>query len=143
VKVAIPSPPPTLRPDMLVQATFLAPAVQHAAEPASEPLRLWVPRALVEAGTDGASVWVADQSAGVARRKAVRLGPAAGDWVEAAGGLTAADRLIIGGREGLIDGQRITVTGEDAPPAAEHRPHAGKPSRLPPGGKDGQRPAGH
>jgi multidrug efflux pump subunit AcrA (membrane-fusion protein) len=44
VKVAIPHPPPTLRPDMLVQATFLAPATATPAEPASESLRLLLPR---------------------------------------------------------------------------------------------------
>jgi RND family efflux transporter MFP subunit len=126
VKVALNNPPPTLRPDMLVQTTFLAPASAQAAGPASEKLRLLIPRQLVESGDGGAHVWVADQSAGVARRRTVQLGPAAGEWVEVVEGLNAADRLIASGRDGLRDGQRISVTGEEAPP-----PAASKPSRLP------------
>jgi RND family efflux transporter MFP subunit len=140
VKVAVNAPPTTLRPDMLVQATFLAPASPKTAESLSETLRLLLPRHLVESGDGGARVWVADQAAGVARLRAVKLGPAAGEWVEVADGLNAADRIIAGGREGLRDGQRITVTGEDTPPVAARTP-AGKPSRLPPPGGDHK--AGH
>jgi multidrug efflux pump subunit AcrA (membrane-fusion protein) len=131
VKVALTNPPPTLRPDMLVQATFLAPAAATPAEPATSVLRLLVPRALVETADGGPHVWVADQAAGVARRRAVKVGPAAGDWVEVADGLTVADRVIAGGRDALRDGQRITVTGEEAPPAAAGQPAYSTPSRLP------------
>jgi hypothetical protein len=67
----------------------------------------------------------------------VTLGPAAGEWVEVVEGLNAADRLIAGGREGLRDAQRITVTGEEAPPAPPAHLPAGKPSRLMPPGKHG------
>jgi RND family efflux transporter MFP subunit len=141
VKVALTNPPPALRPDMLVQATFLAPPSVTAAGPAPARLRLLLPRSLVESDEGGPCVWVADRAAGVARRRAVKLGPAAGDWVEVADGLNAADRVIAGGREGLRDGRRITVTGEDAPPAAASHPAAGKPSRLPPPG--GRHQPGH
>jgi HlyD family secretion protein len=135
VKVALNNPPQTLRPDMLVQTTFLAPATTTPAEPASEKLRLLVPRALVESGDGGGRVWVADQAAGVARLCAVKLGPAAGEWVEVAEGLNVADRVIAGGRDGLRDGQRITVTGEDAPPTTGGQPAHSAPSRLlPPAG---------
>jgi multidrug efflux pump subunit AcrA (membrane-fusion protein) len=133
VKVAVKSPPATLRPDMLVQVTFLAPAVSRTREPDSQPLRLQVPRHLVESGESGPRVWVADQAAGVARPQAVKLGPAGdAELVEVVEGLNAADKLIAGGREGLRAGQRITVTGEDAavPPA---RAPVTRPARLPPG----------
>jgi RND family efflux transporter MFP subunit len=137
VKVAVRSPPPMLRPDMLAQVTFLAPAEPgKGSGPGPEPLRLLVPRDLVEAGEGGGHVWVADQAAGVARRKAVKLGAAAGPLVEVVEGLNAADRLIAAGREGLSDGERVTVTGEEAPPAAGARPSAGRtvpPSRRPAG----------
>ena len=113
VKVAILSPPPTIRPDMLVQATFLAPPPPKSADPASEPLRLLVYRRFVESGEGGSHVWVADLAAGVARKKTVQLGPAMGDFVEVVSGLTAGDRLISDGRDGLNDGQRIHVSGED------------------------------
>ncbi len=113
VKVAIKAPPPTLRADMLVQVTFLAPPTPKAANPASEPLRLLIPQQLVESSEGGARVWIADQSAGVARLKTVKLGRAGGELVEVVEGLNAADRLISGGREGLRDGQRVQVTGDD------------------------------
>jgi HlyD family secretion protein len=130
VKVAIKAPPPTIRPDMLAQVTFLAlPAPQKDEAPASG-LRLLVPRALVGTGEGGARVWLADQLAGVARHRAVKLGPASGDLVEVVEGLNPGDRLISGGRDGLHDGQRIDVTGEDAPPAAAAGP-ASHPARLP------------
>jgi RND family efflux transporter MFP subunit len=131
VKVAIKAPPATLRPDMLVQVTFLAPAAPRAGERESESLRLLVPRLLVESGDGGAYVWVADQAAGVARRKAVTLGPAGdADLVEVVEGLTAADKLIAGGREGIRDGERIQVTGEDTGPT---RSPSARPTRLPGG----------
>jgi multidrug efflux pump subunit AcrA (membrane-fusion protein) len=113
VKVAILNPPPTIRPDMLVQATFLAPAPPKSADPAAQPLRLLVYRQLVETGEGGARVWVADLAAGAARRKTVQLGANNGDFVEIVSGLTAGDRLISGERDGLRDGQRIRVAGED------------------------------
>jgi HlyD family secretion protein len=114
VKVAIPDPPSVLKPEMLVQATFLAqPSVEGKAA-RSEELRLFVPKALVEAGADGSSVWIADQAAGVARRKAVKLGRAVqGDLMEVVEGLQAGDRLIVQGRDGLKDGERIAITAED------------------------------
>jgi multidrug efflux pump subunit AcrA (membrane-fusion protein) len=113
VKVAIENPPPTIRPDMLVQATFLAPAPPKSSDPASLPLRLLVYRRLVDTGDGESRVWVADMAAGVARSKSVQLGAANGEFVEVIAGLTAADKLISGDRTGLSDGQRIRVIGED------------------------------
>ncbi len=134
VKVAIKGPPPTLRPDMLVQLTFLAPPAPKSADAPSQVLRLLVPRQLVESGEGGARVWVTDQAAGVARLKSIKLGAAAGDLVEVVEGLDVTDRLISSGREGLRDGQRITITGEDTGGATPGRsPTETKPGRLPPG----------
>jgi RND family efflux transporter MFP subunit len=113
VKVAVKTPPATLRPDMLVQATFLAVAAPGPGG-AMAAMRLLIPRKLVENADGTARVWLADQAASVARLRAVKLGVAAGDLVEVVEGLTAADRLIAGGQAGLRDGQRITVVGEDA-----------------------------
>jgi len=113
VKVAIKAPPATLKPDMLVSVTFLAPEVKDAAA-ATEQLRLFVPAQYVTSGEGGAHVWVADLAAGKARLKAVMLGQGKqGDLIEVADGLNAADKVIAGGREGLKDGQRISVTGEE------------------------------
>ncbi len=49
-----------------------------------------------------------------ARRRAVKLGGVvAGELVEVLQGLTPTDKVIVGGRELLEDGDRIRITGED------------------------------
>jgi len=115
VKVSIDDPPQVIKPEMLAQVTFLAPKLpgkQTAGE--ENPLRLLVPRELIEAGEGRATVWVADLAQGVARRKSVQIGRAStGPLVEVKEGLSALDKLIVMGRESLEDGQRIRVTGED------------------------------
>ena len=114
VKVALHDPPPTIRPEMLVAATFLAPDQQGQSAEETERERLLVPRELVESADGASSVWVADPD-GVARRQPVRLGRAGtAELVEVLDGLAPTDRLIAGGRNGLADGDRITITGEDA-----------------------------
>ncbi len=114
VKVAIPDPPPVFKPEMLVDVTFLAPEQPDREEEPSQELKLYVPRQLVQPGEGGSFVWVADQSDGVARRVAVQTDTAgAGALVQINSGLTTTSRLIVGGSDGLEDGQRIKVTGED------------------------------
>jgi RND family efflux transporter MFP subunit len=139
VKVAVKNPPAVLGADMLVQATFLAPAVDETKVGEGEALHLLVPRQLLDTGEGGGVVWVADQAAGLARRRTVKLGAETpGDLVEVTEGLNPADKLVSGGREGLRDGQRITVTGEDAVLGLAVRAQPTKvnrPSRLQEGGK--------
>lgn len=124
VRIEIEHPPPVLKPDMLVDVTFLS---QEAAghDPADQsalPLHLSVPRELVRVENSSAFVWLADRSAGVARKVAVQTGRASGDGlVEVLTGLKPGDRLIVTGSDGLRDGDRIRVIGEE-PPAAGHAP---------------------
>lgn len=115
VKVSIDNPSAVLKPEMLVQVTFLAPELpQDKSEGSESPLRLLVPRDLVEKSESGSAAWVADTSTGVARQKSIQLGTAGTDQlVEVTQGLSALDKLIVGGREGLQNGARIRVTGED------------------------------
>lgn len=114
IKVAIDNPPAVLRPEMLVQVTFLAPERPADKEESTSPMRLLVPRELVEKGESGATIWVADGARGVARRQSVQLGAAGTDrLVEVVQGLSALDKLIVSGREGLRDGARIRITGDD------------------------------
>lgn len=114
VKVALESPPPAVRPEMLVKATFLAPPTDEP--PSSEEQkreRILVPRRLVEGEGESGVVWIAAAD-GTARRRPVALGEAGTDeLVEVAEGLRPTDRLISGGRESLADGDRIEITGED------------------------------
>lgn len=130
IKVAIDSPPPVLKPDMLVQVTFLAPKQEGALATKGEPvLRVAAPGELVAASGDETVVWVADLANGVARRKKVAVGrPISQDLVEITSGLAIGDRLIVSGRESLHDGERIRVAGEDT--SLGKRPSAGAGSPV-------------
>jgi hypothetical protein len=114
VKVAILDPPPAVRPEMLVQATFLAPETPGASgDGARQVARLLVPRAVVEEDGTERFVWVAAAD-GTARRRRVTLGNAVADGlVETLEGLETTDKLISGGRERLQEGDRIHISGED------------------------------
>ncbi len=119
VKVSLDTPPSVLKPEMLVDVTFLAmeqPTPESAAksrEP-TEQYRLFLPRSVVDIGADGNFVWVADLVQRVARRQPVEMGDMqTPTLLEITGGLTAASRIISGGRESLSDGDRIEVQGED------------------------------
>jgi len=112
VKVTIDAPPPVLKPDMLVEVTFLADGGDTALDEPSETLRVYVPRQLVQHDDGGSSVWVADLAAATARRTAVQTGDAAGPLTEITDGLTPASRLIAAPPPTLRDGQRIRVVGE-------------------------------
>lgn len=115
VKVAIDEPPSVIKPEMLAQVTFLAPEQPgKKSEGESDPMRLLVAKELVETGEGGSTVWIADSARGIARRQSVQLGPAGTEQlIEVTTGVTALDKLIAGGREGLKSGDRIRVTGED------------------------------
>jgi hypothetical protein len=121
VKVAIKDAPADLRPDMLARVTFLAAPEPGSDAKPSEQLRLLVPGPLVETGEAGSRIWVADQAAGQARARTIKVGQQTGkgDLVEVLEGLTELDKIIVGGREGLKDGQRIAVTGEDTTQGVE------------------------
>jgi len=114
VKVAIDNPPPVIKPDMLVQVTFLAPP-QLAASTKSEPvMRIAAPLALIEGSGENATAWVANTAKGVAEQRQLTLGqPLSQELVEVKTGLSIGDRLIAAGREQLTPGQRIRVLRED------------------------------
>jgi multidrug efflux pump subunit AcrA (membrane-fusion protein) len=81
----------------------------------SEEMRLYIPRQLILQSESGPYVWLADQSAGVARQTPVTLGrTVAGNLVEVTGGLTVTSRVIASGYESLSDGDRIRVVDGDA-----------------------------
>jgi multidrug efflux pump subunit AcrA (membrane-fusion protein) len=102
-----------LKPEMLVDVTFLTPAAAESDEPATEQTRLFVPERLLREDEQGSFVWLADQAAQVARKTRVQAGTVGSNGlVEITGGLTISSRVIVGGAEGLGDGQRILVTGE-------------------------------
>ncbi len=130
VKVEIPEPPAILRPEMLVDVTFLSPptvqepmsaglevggsgAEDAGRSAAAGPMRLSVPQYLIRSAEDGPFVWCADRSAGRARKQPIQTGSSSGDGhVEVIEGLNPTSRLIVTGTEELRDGGRIRVAGE-------------------------------
>lgn len=130
VKVVIDDPPDVLKPEMLVDVTFLSPESNDdgakSTDDDASPLRVFVPRRLVRNDDAGTFVWGADQTAQVARRMRVVVAEhAVGHYVEVTSGLTVASRLIASGSEGLADGARINITGE-AEPEGRQTESAGK-----------------
>jgi RND family efflux transporter MFP subunit len=114
VKVAIDNPPVTIRPEMLVTATFLAPPQAAPQEDeAKQYERLLIPRQLVQSGDGGNAVWVVDAD-GMAQLRPVKLGKAGTEeLVEATEGVLPTDKLITSGSEGLESGTRVSISGED------------------------------
>jgi multidrug efflux pump subunit AcrA (membrane-fusion protein) len=133
VKVGIEHPAEVLKPEMLVDVTYLAPKPPEAAETDSNETHLFVPRQLVQTDEAGTFVWVADQSEGLARKTPIQTGnTATGGLVEVASGLTLASRIISRGYETLSDGARIEVVSEDSQFAHDATASAEQPlSRLP------------
>jgi len=113
VKVAVETPPPVLKPEMLVQVTFLAAAPKEA-QTTEQEQRLYLPADVVHRGDAGAFVWLADRSAGLARRTPVQTGAADREGlIEITDGLNIASRAIASGAQTLSDGTRIRITGEE------------------------------
>lgn len=112
VKVMIHQPPAGLRPEMLCQVTFLAPPRANSGE-TKATWRLSVPRSLLDATTGRPAVWVVDQLTGTARMRVVEPGRTTGELIEVVSGLAPQEKLIVAGREGLTDGMRVRVMGED------------------------------
>ena len=131
VKVKIDEPPEFFKPEMLVDVTFLAPKpkmMSHGSDTTShEQLKIFIDPRWVKDFDGKSTVWVADQSAGVARRKTVRVGQTAADGtVEITEGLNISSRLIVSGSEGLKDGARIEVTQEpNLTPRPQSEPNRG------------------
>lgn len=114
VKVAITDPPSSIRPEMLVTVTFLAPEQQASPDQESqESERMLVPRQLVQTTQDGSRVWIVD-STGRARLQPVVLGNSeSGSFVEVVEGVQPTDKLISSDVQGLQTGTRVVITGED------------------------------
>ena len=68
VKVAIDAPAAVLKPEMLVDVTFLAPKAAETVADASEEMRLYVPQQVILRDDSGSFVWLADLSDKVARQ---------------------------------------------------------------------------
>lgn len=112
-KVAIEEPSAELKPEMLARVRFLVP--REAAQSDGGNERVFAPVAAVgsEPGRTLA-VWVADLGRNVARQRTVTLGTIRVlDWIEVRSGLNGGDRIIVSPTDGLQDGRRIQVTGDN------------------------------
>ena len=143
VKVEIPVPPNVFKPEMLVDATFMAPQQKPAPRESAEPkqVRLYVLQQLIQSDQTGPFVWLADQSEGVARKAAITTGPVGSNGlVQITSGLNMASRIIASGSDSLRDGERITVIGEDRELGMKELHRSGgdsqRTSRLPNGGNE-------
>src|SRR5206468_8762577 len=68
VKVALDKPVPVFKPEMLVNATYLAVKPAEAVGATEKPVRLYIPNEVILHDEAGSYVWLADQSAGVAHK---------------------------------------------------------------------------
>lgn len=115
VKIAVKNPPAVLKPDMLVEVSFLSPpTIRPKASAGEGPLALVIPPELVQQSEEGSRVWIADQQDGISRLQSITVGGTTPEGLlEVKSGLAAGDRLIVSGREGLHQGDRIRIVGED------------------------------
>ena len=108
-RVAIPDPPPELKPGMAAQGVF-RPKVNGEA--------LMISRdAIIRDEQGNTLVWVVEEREGQSRviRREVELGATQGSRVEALRGLREGDRVVVRGNEALRDEQPVRVV--EAPPA--------------------------
>ncbi len=114
VKVSVDEPPAFMKPEMLVDVTFLAPERDLPETAPTDRYRLFVPRSLVDSSGEGHTVWLADPSRMVARRQKIEANSAgSSDMLEVVSGLNASSRVIASERDQLVDGERIRIEGED------------------------------
>ncbi len=113
VKVELIDPPPTVSPEMLVTATFLAPVVERSRSEVTETERLFVPSQLVQSDESGAFVWVVDVDEVAHKRRVVPGAKVNDTLVEIVTGLNVTDKLIASGLDGLNDGNAVHVSGDD------------------------------
>lgn len=113
VKVEVIDPPPAIRPEMLVTATFLAPPTPEADQKESESQQcLLIPRDLVINSEGATAVWLATAE-GTAVPQPVTLGKAGTErLVEVLTGVDPTTKLIANSPDGLESGEAVTVTGE-------------------------------
>ncbi len=139
VKVALPNPPSYFKPEMLVDVTFLAPEVKQKSDTFQEEMRIYIPSEMVLEDDGQTFVWVADQSAGKARKKSITVATSAtGPMTEVVSGLNMGDRLIFNPPADLKASTAIEVVDEVEQSVASTTPDRVVRStlnRLPPQGE--------
>ena len=106
-------PPPAIRPEMLVTATFLAPESAVEPEQHEESERIFAPAELVIDGDPGTALWIVDGQSRALLRSVTVGGPGPDGLVEITGGLNATDKLVVAGTADLSPGEAVIIRGED------------------------------
>ncbi len=98
---------------MLATATFLSPQNDGSRETQSPAERMFVPASLVQSQGSHSFVWIADERSTAQSRPVEIGGKSNDDLVEIRSGLKVTDKLITSGLEGLRNGSRIKLSGDD------------------------------
>lgn len=113
VKVELIQPPSTVRPEMLVTATFLAPESEATVNSPIETEQILVPQQLVSTSDSGAVVWVVNAD-NQAILRTVTLGREGQDGlIEVTKGLNETDKIIASGTSELSPGEAVVIRQED------------------------------
>lgn len=86
-------------PEMGVRVRFLADDAPPGMETGAVHDKVMVPEAAVQAGQEGAFVWVVSEE--LAERRAVDAGPSVGEQVEIVSGVNAGEQVVVRGAEKL------------------------------------------
>lgn len=121
VKIELLNPPVAVSPEMLVTARFLNAATAAAgpvpnagsATSRTETERIFVPMTLVDESDAGKIVWIVDAESR-AQIRTVEIATVDSDGlVEIRSGLGVTDKLVVDGRDDLVSGCAVVITGDD------------------------------
>lgn len=111
VKVALTTPHPILRPDMLCRAEFLAPTqITHkrTADPSDTHIAIYAPKTAIFQQADTHAVWVLDDTRERVDLRTIQLGSATkGDYIHIRTGLLPGDLIVREPDPDLLAGQKI------------------------------------
>ena len=108
VKVEVLDPPEILKPQMLMNITFLS-SDDGGAGNTGGVTRIFVPDSLVIREQDGTFIWTADPGTNTASRKRiVTSSQTSGDNIEVTDGLNISSRLIVAPPSDLTDGAKVS-----------------------------------
>jgi HlyD family secretion protein len=115
VKVELLDPPETVKPEMLVTATFLAAEMSDSMPEADREQNdmLLLPNQLIQNDGNSNYVWIVDADHR-SQKQNVEIGLRLdSNLVEITSGLKITDKIVVSGHESLSPGSRVVVTGED------------------------------
>jgi RND family efflux transporter MFP subunit len=110
VKVAIESPSPELKPEMLARIKFIG---SGADDPNSSALTVFAPERLCrDRSGDKARIWLVTVQSTATLRDITLGGNRQDGWVEVVSGLNPGDTLIADPPDGLAEGRKVRIKGE-------------------------------